>query len=88
MSQSKPSEWQRTIYCGEVRSEHVGQEVTLFGWVNRQRDMGNLVFIDLRDREGLVPSRCELRKRFSLEYGEESPDGKRSGCEGNREREE
>jgi aspartyl-tRNA synthetase len=54
MSKSKPSEWQRTIYCGEVRSEHVGQEATLFGWVNRQRDMGNLVFIDLRDREGLV----------------------------------
>ncbi len=54
MSKDKPLEWKRTAYCGDIRSAHAGQEVTLFGWVNRQRDMGNLVFIDLRDREGLV----------------------------------
>jgi aspartyl-tRNA synthetase len=47
-------QWRRTNYCGELRAENVGQEVILLGWVNRQRDIGNLVFIDLRDREGLV----------------------------------
>ena len=44
----------KTISCGDVRSEHVGKIVTLAGWVNRRRDHGNLIFIDLRDRAGLV----------------------------------
>jgi len=54
MANKKTTGWKRTIYGGELRSEHTGQEVAIIGWVSRVRDMGNLVFIDLRDREGLV----------------------------------
>lgn len=44
----------RTEYCGQLRKSHVGQQVTLCGWVNRRRDLGSLIFIDMRDREGIV----------------------------------
>ena len=46
--------WKRSVYCGELRSDSIGKDVTLLGWVHRFRDMGNLIFIGLRDREGLV----------------------------------
>jgi aspartyl-tRNA synthetase len=68
--------WKRTHYCGDLRKDHIGQEITLYGWVNRQRDMGNLVFVDLRDRQGLAqitvspdtPALLELAKTLKMEY--------------------
>ena len=44
----------RTVYCGRVSKEQLGQKVTLKGWVQKRRDLGGVIFIDLRDREGIV----------------------------------
>src|SRR5258708_15367506 len=44
----------RTHMCGELRAEHAGQRVVLLGWVNRRRDLGNVIFIDVRDRSGMT----------------------------------
>ena len=67
----------KTHNCGELRAHHVGQTVTLAGWVNRQRDHGGLIFVDLRDRWGVVqvvadiahsPGAHELAARVRQEY--------------------
>ena len=55
----------RTDYCGLISAKHLDQTVTLFGWVNTRRDHGGVIFIDLRDREGVVqvvcnPGRAEM----------------------------
>ncbi len=67
----------KTHTCGELRAQHVGQRVTLAGWVHRRRDHGGLIFIDLRDRWGIVqvvadpahsPTAHEAADRVRLEY--------------------
>lgn len=55
----------RSHTCGELRAEHIGQEVTLSGWVQRGRDLGGMTFIDLRDRYGLT------QIAFNMEVNEE-----------------
>ena len=48
------TEWKRTHHCGEVRKGDVDQTIILNGWVNRRRDLGQVIFVDLRDRSGLI----------------------------------
>ena len=76
MNSKAPFGRKRTNYCGQLRKSHVGRQVTLFGWVRKQRDMGNLVFIDLWDREGLVQvvvtfkdkALLDLAKNLKMEF--------------------
>jgi aspartyl-tRNA synthetase len=65
----------RTSYCGDVSEALLGQEVTLMGWAHRRRDHGGVIFIDLRDRQGLVqivcdPDRAEMFKTAEGVRGE------------------
>ena len=53
MTQTSPM-WHRTHTLGELNKSHVGQDVILTGWVNRHRDHGQFIFLDLRDRYGIT----------------------------------
>ena len=48
----------RSHFCGQLTRENVGQTVTLGGWINRRRDHGGVIFLDVRDKEGLVQVVC------------------------------
>ncbi|MBI4455337.1 MAG: aspartate--tRNA ligase [Acidobacteria bacterium] len=70
-------DWNRTHSCGELRTAAAGSMVTLMGWVDRRRDFGNLVFVDLRDRRGITqvvirsdasPSLMEKSKQIRSEF--------------------
>ena len=71
------ADWKRTAACGDILEALVGQTVTLNGWVNRNRDQGGIIFLDLRDRSGVVqvvvdgsdaPDALAVAERVRSEY--------------------
>ncbi|MCP5045822.1 MAG: hypothetical protein GY940_01525, partial [bacterium] len=75
MAEKKHASLKRTHYCGKINEEFAGQTITVYGWVNKKRELGGLTFIDLRDREGILQvvinenfSSLELIKKIGNEY--------------------
>lgn len=60
----------RTDYCGAINTRHLGRTITLCGWVHRRRDHGGVIFIDLRDREGLVQIVCDPENAAAFSIAE------------------
>jgi aspartyl-tRNA synthetase len=60
----------RTDYCGRIDRRYLGQDVTVMGWVHRRRDHGGVIFIDLRDREGIVQVVCDPDRAATFEVAE------------------
>lgn len=68
--------WERTVYCGQVGRAEIGSRVTVMGWADRRRDLGNLIFLHLRDREGIIqvvvnpahPEALEKAKQVRTEF--------------------
>ncbi len=58
--------WKRTHYCGDIRTNHENMEVTLMGWIHRRRDLGGLIFVDLRDVKGFV--QCVFSPELNQAY--------------------
>ncbi len=60
----------RTNYCGLINAQYLNQTITLFGWVHRRRDHGGVIFIDMRDREGLVQVMCDPDNAVTFQSAE------------------